>query len=163
MAPPFQFHVMTEKDVPQGVEGWWAKLALFQPGRFDGRCLYLDLDTLIVGPISDLRMYQGPFAGLSDFYHPHRLQSAVMLWEAGEADRIWESWEAAGRPQYHPGGDGWWIDTMMPEARRLQDLFPKRLVSFKAHCANGVPEGASVVCFHGLPRPHALADLMSHW
>ena len=33
------------------LEGWWGKLALFAPGTFDGRVLFLDLDTVILGNI----------------------------------------------------------------------------------------------------------------
>ena len=28
--------------------------------------------------------------------------------------------------------------------------------SYKLHCKDGVPEDASVVCFHGKPRPHEI-------
>lgn len=147
----------------EGAEGWWAKLAMFQPGLFQGRCLYLDLDTIIVGNLDHMASYDGPFAGLSDFYHPEKFASGVMMWEAGEADHIWTNWEKAGRPMFHPRGDGGWIESMMPAAQRIQTLFPSQIVSFKGHCANGVPENARLVCFHGLPRPHMLAELMAHW
>jgi hypothetical protein len=155
-----RFHIIENVD---GAEGWWAKLAMFQPGRFRGRCLYFDLDTIIVGSLDDLAGYDGDFAGISDFYHPDLLQSGVMAWEACKADHIWTKWHDAGRPQFHPRGDGGWIGTMMPNAERLQDKFPGQLVSFKAHCSRGIPPNARAVCFHGLPRPHQIADLMAHW
>ena len=146
-----------------GVEGWWAKLAIFRPGDFKGRCLYIDLDTIITGSLDHLASYDGPFAGLTDFYHPELFASGVMMWEAGEADHIWTNWEKAGRPMFHPRGDGAWIESMMPAASRLQTLFPSQFVSFKAHCAQGIPANARMVCFHGLPRPHVMAELMGHW
>lgn len=156
---PFAFHVIT--DAPG--EGWWAKISLFEPGRFKGRCLYFDLDTVIVGSLDHMAAYKGSFAALSDFYRPEALASGVMMWEAGEADHIYTRWIEAGMPQFHRFGDGGWIGEMMPQAARLQKLFPGQFVSLKAHCGDGVPYGARVVCFHGNPRPHMLADLMSNW
>lgn len=136
---------------------------MFQPGRFDGRCLYLDLDTVITGSLDHMASYPGSFAGLSDFYNPQLFASGVMMWEAGEADHIWSNWERSGRPMFHPRGDGGWIESQMRDAGRLQALFPGHIVSFKAHCAQGIPPNARLVCFHGLPRPHMLHDLMGHW
>lgn len=156
---PYMFHIVT--DAPG--EGWWSKLSLFEPGRFEGRCIYFDLDTVIVGSLDHFANYPGPFAGLSDFYHPERFASGVMTWTAGECDHVYTKWVECGMPQFDPFGDGAWIGQMMPNAGRLQTLFPTQFVSFKAHCANGVPQGARAVCFHGLPRPHHLSDLMSHW
>lgn len=159
----FTFHVLTEHDIPQGIEGWWAKIAVFQPGRFTGRCLYFDLDTVITGDIDFLADYAGDFAGITDFYHPQLCQSAIMAWNADTAGDIWTRWNSVGKPQHHIRGDQGWIEAMRPNADRLQDLFPNKIVSFKAHCLDGMPEGASVVCFHGLPRPHTLADIMKCW
>lgn len=158
---PFAFHVITEKDTD--AEGWWAKLAMFQPGKFEGRCIGIDLDTIITGNLDHVAGYRGPFAGLSDFYHPHQFASGVMMWEAGVADHIWTKWVEAGKPTFHPGGDGSWVGQMMPKAERLQTLYPGQFVSFKKHCVNGLPDGARMVCFHGNPRPHMMRDLMAHW
>jgi uncharacterized Rossmann fold enzyme len=36
----------------------------------------------------------------------------------------------------------------------LQDLYPGFFASYKTHCNPYPPSGTSVVCFHGLPRPH---------
>lgn len=158
---PHRFEIVSYVD---GAPGWWAKLALFQPGRFKGRCLYFDLDTVPVASLDDLAKYDGPFAALSDFYNPQWLASGVMAWDAGEADAIWSEWVKAGRPMDHRRGDGGWIDDVMPHASRLQDIFPGQLVSFKAHvCSGAVTKDVRAVCFHGLPRPHQVAQLMAHW
>lgn len=156
----FRFRILTDG---RG-DGWWSKIDLFEPGRFKGRCLYFDLDTLIVGSLDHLAAYRGDFAMLTDFFHPHLKASGVMAWEAGAADHVFTKWQEAGFPSFHPRGDGGWIEAMMPNAERLQELFPSQIVSFKADCiAHGIPPGARVVCFHGLPRPHTLSDLMAHW
>jgi hypothetical protein len=156
---PFKFHEVTD-----GLgEGWWAKIGLFEPGRFTGRCLYFDLDTIITGSLNELASYEGDFAGLSDFYHPDRFASGVMAWDADKAGDIFTRWHQVGMPQFDTRGDQGWIGSMRPNADRLQNLFPGQLVSFKADCREGAPNGARVVCFHGLPRPHQLSDLFSEW
>ena len=159
-----RFRVLTEKDADHPLEGWWNKLAMFRPGMFEGRCLYFDLDTIIKAEISDIAAYDGPFIALEDFWRKGRLQSSVMAWTAGEMDHVWEAYKAANYPQFDPGGDQNWIEHMAPKARRWQTELPGRFVSLKEHLLQReVFERASVVCFHGLPRPHHLADLMEHW
>src|SRR6185312_5226125 len=144
--------------LPADLPKWWSKLALFKRGLFpDGDdVLFFDLDTLIVGPIDDLVKRSGEFAILRDFYRPHGLQSAVMSWRAGDATEIWETFKAAGCPMDDPGGDQAWIERIRPNAKRLQDEFPGLFVSYKQ--CRGIPEDASVVCFHGHPRPHEVTD-----
>jgi hypothetical protein len=160
---PHTFRVLNEDDSPPGVDGWWTKISIFQPGRFHGRCLFIDLDTVIVGSLDDIADYRGDFAMVRDWYHPQFKTSSLMAWDARKADHIHASWHNAGRPMFHPRGDGGFIEAVVPDAECLQDRYPGQLVSFKASCGQGVPEGARVVAFHGLPRPHHLNDIMRHW
>ena len=144
------------RPLPAPLAGWWSKLGLFQPGLFDegDRILYFDLDTLTVDNIDDIAGYTGPFAILRDFYRVDGFGSGSMAWAPNEATYlIWNQWWRQGCP-VTPQGDQAWIEKMMPKAEIWQDLFPGRMVSFKVHCKLGVPEGASVVNFHGYPRPH---------
>lgn len=160
---PYRFVCFT--DDPEGLneaidarpavgEGWWAKLALFAPEAFEAgdRVLYFDLDTLVIGEITELAEYQGKFACLRDFYRPDGYGSGVMAWEAGTLSHVWFDWVAAGKPQVS-GGDQAWLEKVL-EADRLQDLYPGKLVSYKADCHPYPPKGAAVVCFHGEPKPH---------
>jgi hypothetical protein len=139
--------------------GWWAKLGLFRPGLFTGRILYLDLDSVVVGDLSDLAAYAGPFAMLSDFLRPVRPASGVMAWDAGaEAPRaIWDAWmrDPEGHMHAHQGGgDQAFIRSVVGDGvDRLQDHVPGQLVSYKVHCKDGVPDGARVVSAHGRPKP----------
>ena len=164
----FRFTILTEADTP-GVEGWWAKMFLFQPDLFKpgDRVVYFDLDTILVDDIGFLTEYDGPFAMIEDFFHPQMRQSGVMTWPVGDpaAKMVWDYWTGLGRPTAHYRGDGGFIADALGgmDVAPLQQLFPGKIVSLKAHCKEGVPEGASVVCFHGTPRPHHLADLMRHW
>lgn len=147
--------------IPDDLETWWGKLYMFKRGLFpDGtRCVFMDLDTVIIGSITDILKYDGKFAILRDVYFPQQLMSAIMLWEAGEyTAQIWDTWEAEGKPR-DPRGDQWWINIMQggrfaKNADVLQDLYPGKIKSFKADCKPVPPKGTSVVCFHGQPKPH---------
>lgn len=159
---------VTCRTVPIGttLPGWWAKLVLFKPhpALADGRTVFLDLDTVIVGNMDFLLQYDGPFAILRDFYRPQGLGSAIMSIAPGFGQRIWERFQGLG---VH-NTDAFWGDQAAIEAfvqrdqvERWQDIFPDKIVSYKVHCQNGLPPAAKVICFHGEPK---MADLHEeHW
>lgn len=140
------------------LKGWWHKLSLFKPGLFedDERIVYLDLDTVIFGPLDEIIKYDGKFAILSDF-QAMGYNSSVMAWKAGECTEIWESYERAWFPEID-GGDQSWIERTYKNPDYLQILYPDKFVSYKAKCKYGPPRGVSVVVFHGEPRPHEVKD-----
>ena len=98
---------ITVRPLPADLPGWWSKLALFRDDLFPvgDRVIFFDLDTLITGRLDELAAYDGPFAILRDFYCASGMQSAVMLWAAGEQTEIWESYTEAGWPTSDPYGD----------------------------------------------------------
>ena len=168
---PGMFHCITDDPeglaeginvipLPDDLETWYGKLYMFKRGLFpDGsRCLFFDLDTLILGDIEFLVKYDGQFATLRDFYYPQQVGPAIIAWEAGDfASSIWEEWESQGKPR-HPMGDLWWLNNLdqgrfVKEIDILQDKFPGKFCSFKADCHPYPPKGTAVVCFHGQPRP----------
>ncbi len=156
---PEEFPGVETAPLPYDLPGWWSKLALFRDGLFPkgDRVLFLDLDTLITGPIDKLASYDGPFAILRDFYRPNGLQSSVMAWTSGECPEIWDEFVLAGCPTNDPGGDQAWIEAMdKSPINLLQDIFPGMFVSYKL--CRGIPDQASVVVFHGKPRPHEVTD-----
>lgn len=145
------------RPLPDNLEGWWNKLALFRPDALpEGeRIVYFDLDSVITGPLDALAAYAGPFGILQDFYRPLGLQSSVMAWEAGSAATvaIWDAYQKAGCPQDDPGGDQSFIERCSVKGReRLQIALPGTFVSYKVN-GGVIPEKASVVVFHGWPKP----------
>ena len=134
--------------------GWWSKLELFRPGLFDGLVLYLDLDTLIVGPLDPLIGYGGRFAALSDFYSPTLAESGVMLFQGGDLGRIYRHALRDPAPLDHTGEARFWRQYEDPE--RLQDLFPGMFGSYNADELATGPGDFSVVSFHGHPKQHNL-------
>lgn len=163
--PPFPVRLITLKhDWP----GWWSKIELFRPGLFSrgDRVIYLDLDTVPTGDFSDLWNWVGDdgcLTMLRDFYRPEFAASGVMGWNGGNAEEIHSDFK--DNPHFlmkmynngTPRGDGHFIAASAKVNNvpidYWQDRFPGRLVSYKAHCQRGVPSGASLVCFHGRPRP----------
>ena len=138
----------------KGLKGWWNKLALFKRGVFkpDEQVFFFDLDTLIVGNLGEFFDYSGDLCLLRDFYRPHGLGSGVMSWIPEKNYHIWDSFKFAGFPHL-PGGDQAWIEKVSGDCDRWQDSFGG-IVSYKAHCKPYPPQKASIVCFHGEPRPH---------
>ena len=142
------------------IDGWWNKLSLFSEGLFnDGdRLVYIDLSTLITGRLDDIVSYQGTFAILEDFYRPRGLQSAFMAWEANTHSYLWHSWLKAGMPITEEG-DQEWIERTIKNYDIWQHLFPNKFSSYKV--SNGkIPFTASVVKFHGDPKPH---EVLGDW
>ncbi len=148
-----------------GLSGWWNKLALFKPNVFDGgdRVVFIDLSTLITGRLDDIIAYDGEFAILRDFYRGgDGLQSAFMSWRAGSryTSEFWKTWLLGGMTEI-AGGDQAWIELCcLPDDRKpdiWQDMHHDLFVSYKV--SNGVlPQRASVVKFHGEPKPHQILD-----
>jgi len=144
--------------LPSDIKGWWGKLYLFKDGLFpkNERMIYFDLDTLIINNIDEIMAYDGDIAMLDDFLNPGTIAPGVMLWRAGVANAIWDEWNRNGRPG-NIQGDLWFINSIahaLPKIEKLQELMPDGFVSYKQSATTAPPFGSSVVCFHGLPRPH---------
>lgn len=173
---PHAFRCLSDRLIP-GVDcvvpedrwpGWWAKLLAFRYARA-GLHLYLDLDSVVVGPLEELlsqqlsapkNWAQSGFGGI---------QSSVMSW-GGDYGWIADQFDAAQlRPHPdHPhgryGDTDYWGDQGFLTAvcgepgaglvRAMQGVF-----SYRYHCQHGgPPAGARVVQFHGSPKPAEVSD-----
>jgi hypothetical protein len=142
--------------------GWYCKLEMLGSPELRGRCLYFDLDTIILRNIDDSAAYSGPLAGLGCARSNRLFSSGVMAWEAGRVDYIWDAWLAAGKPILG-GGDDEWIDKVCPHAHRLQHHFAG-LYQFKFHkCAKAPPTGARIIYFTRRPKPHDCGGWAQHY
>lgn len=132
------------------LEGWWAKVSLFEPGRFTGRVLYLDLDVTVTGALDDLADFPAPFAIMKD-PNLFGFNSSAMAWDAGAADHLFLDFI----PDHHipqlRRGDQQWIFEQKPEAA----LFPRDwVVAYKnAMKAGHWPDDMRVCIFNGRPKP----------
>lgn len=177
---PFKFVVLTDFEelfaTPQfnAIElvedwpGWWSKIELF---RRLPQALYLDLDTTIVSNIDDIvymedHTYDVLYA-LEEFQRPGgrrpakgvRLGSGVMWWN-GDFSYLYKAF--ADNPEFlmkrYSTLSSWGDQAFIRDHARwwdqLQKRLPGRFVSFKYEVKeSGLPPDASVVCYHGKPRP----------
>jgi len=146
--------IALERDWP----GWWSKIEAL---RLEGPVLYFDLDTAIVGELTDIAhcCEVAPFIMLRDFYRPDGLGSGVMGWNAFDVSAIsfYERFAIvpAGWMKAIGGrGDQGFIEDAANHDGifRWQDALPGQIVSYKVHCRNGIPADARVVCLHGRPK-----------
>lgn len=135
---------------------WWNKLHLFSPIAFQpgDRVLYLDLDTIIVGSLDSLARASGILHLGKWGWTKNDFGSGVMAWRHGEHAEIWERFTPKVPTKYR--GDQDWL-THLGGWAALPDGV---CVSYRYHCQKlgKPPEGAAVVCFHGVPKPHQVTE-----
>lgn len=144
--------------------GWWSKMELFRPD-VAGDLLYMDLDTMPVAGLAPLlSQCNGHAIALRDFYHPSRIGSGLMYLPESVRPLVWDRFTAnpAGvmrryseRKVERWGDQAFLSDVLAQAPLRWQDIVPGAVVSYKADVrrAGALPAGASIVCFHGKPRP----------
>ena len=175
---PYKFVCISDVDVPckrinldVDWPAWWAKLFLFKPGIVKGPTLYLDLDTVCVGNMDDLSDMEQDFAMLHNFHDSNVVASGVM-WLRSAPHEIynkfaqkpwdWIEYYQQFRKGNHVGDQAFIADTLHKDVKFIENT---RIKSYKKHCRNGLPADASIVCFHGIPRPSEIRDawMSEHW
>lgn len=94
------------EDVPENGRGYWAKVELFNRANgLTGRCLFLDLDVLVVGPLGSIVRYPSDLALTADALVDERkhldtdrygrklvrrFNSSVIVWDAGAHDYLFD-------------------------------------------------------------------------
>lgn len=162
---PHRFVCLSDVEVPcERIElkhdwpGWWSKIELFRPD-IDDDLLYFDLDTLIVGDLSDIAKVRH-LTMLADFFADYPASGVMYLpwFERGEVWRKWIKDPRAHMVEQGGHGDGGFLRKVWGNRpARWQDEVPGQIVSYKKHVrGRGLPDDARVVCFHGQPRPRAV-------
>lgn len=139
---------------------WWSKMNIYST-VLDGDVFYMDIDTCVVGPLDEMVNLPRSTA-LCDFYRPNMIQSGILYVKEEDKGPIYS--EFARDPIRHMSrcvtrdrwGDGGYLEKFAHRFDRWQHVLPGAVVSYKVHSrSNGgkLPAGASVVCFHGNPRP----------
>lgn len=161
-----RFVCLSDVDVPcervpltESWPGWWSKIELF---RLDGPVLALDLDTAVVGDLSDIARVamQASFVALRDFYRlGDGLGSGVLGWNDTDVSVAccydMFTFDPAGwQAKLGSRGDQGFIEEVAhrPGIVRWQDAVPGQIVSYKVHCRGGIPADARLVCLHGYPK-----------
>jgi len=171
----------------------YPKLAVFKrdPGLRDWS-LFLDLDTVITGPLDPLIdpaiklglpaiflpefCVAGRRRGMQAYYN-----TSIFILRTGSLPQVWDKFDPKTSPQFvrrtrKIGSDQVWIsETLGPDQATWSA--DERIVSFKYHCApdwrssvrGSLADGVSVVCFHGAFKPwdsavqEANPWIVEHW
>lgn len=147
--------------------GWWAKVQMFRHGLFQGRVLYLDLDSLIVtslDPIVDfpaslaLLPHQGTFTGRYKGKQREivpRFNSSVMVWDADSAaaTSLYRDWDPSIADRLH--GDQDWIGERVPYAATMPAEWFPRLSMLEGN----PPSAEAKVVLCKVPKNTIAADL----
>lgn len=167
---------------------WWYKMQLFNSGQHAGPLLYMDLDVVIIKNIDWIvESSTEYFWGIRDFKYLWRptsysLNSSVMWWDTRSFDSVWQQF--VQQPQLtvdqHRGDQDFINTAIAPKKLRLFDqdkvqswrwqvhdgglAFPskKPLSPGSGAC---VSDTASVLVFHGDPKPETVLDpvVKQHW
>lgn len=172
---PHNFYCLSDREI-EGVDclipdenwpGWWSKLLLFRYAV--GQCLYLDLDVVIVGNLDRLlsRRLSMP-ANWAASGHGG-CQSSVMSWD-GDYSFIPDRFNPINLTAPERGNCGWYVGAVREcwgDQEFITDLMGdpgdnvvpmQHVYSYKYHCRAALPAEASVVCFHGEPKPGQVHD-----
>ena len=166
MSQPHEFVCLSDVEVPcaqirlkHDWPGWWSKIELFTPNVITGPTLYLDLDTIITGPLDEFTNLPYDFAMLQNFNNPDFVGSGMMWFKDKAPEGVYEKF--VQNPQQiidhyvnaQSGsymGDQAFIHDCLEDIPRIAS---PALRSYKQHCRNGLPTGTSTACVHGRPRP----------
>lgn len=181
---PFRFYCIT--DNPAGLDrdilslcpiiplaGWWNKLLLFSPFVPSGRMMYLDLDQVITGDITEMvENARPPFACYADHieWQGVKLGTAMMIFDPSDYHKIWRDFyqhrEHVMR-RYADGGDQIYLGQFFGgEVDYLNERYPGAIASYKFDLNREQPgPGVKLVNFHGRPKPHEVEQpwLLEHW
>lgn len=140
---------------------YWCKMELFRPGLFTGSVLYIDLDSVVVGPLADLFRYR--MTMVQDFIANGKANGCVMAWSMDQShlwrwftadpERIMQVYDMRGA--YGGLDQGFISDHSQPH-----DFFAEGLVvSYKRHCRGAPPPpGSRIVQFHGQPKQNQVTE-----
>ncbi len=156
--------------------GWWSKIELFRDDLPHEQALYLDLDTVILGDLSEIVKVAETveFTALRGFNHrlknPKKnanFASGVMAGALYKLTHIYESFKAdpAGnmavkRENWRHGDQGYIADCLdVDTVPRIQKLLPNDYIVGKRYLSlrgGRIPKAARLVAWSGNPRLHEL-------
>lgn len=145
-------------------QSWWAKMAIFHPEiRGPGRCIYLDLDTVILGDLTALTQVTDDFAICENFTRaagnllwPCKYGSCAMVLKEGFGVEIWSEYNN-DREQWHkdcPRGDQEAIQKMYKPSLLQPQLPLGYFVGYRDLTDEAPQSEAAIIVFGGRHRPH---------
>lgn len=129
-----------------------------QPGRF----LHLDLDTVILGDITDMVMRTEPLIAAARPRMKGRMMPGMMLFDRGYLAELWETFN--GDPNR---SDMELIDNFVSSRGLNPPTWDESdgVYGYLAVKKAGLPKDARVVMFYGPSKPHDVNDawVKEHW
>jgi hypothetical protein len=180
---PFKFICFTNEDIPgldENIEirnfpihsqrGVLPRLYMFskEAGLFGHQVLCLDIDVVITGGLDTLMNYRGEFCSRASFPDPfNKIDGDVMSFRADQTNEIlfWKPFinDIKWAEDYTQGQERIWMQ-LVAEDWADRWTTPGEIVSYRRHAKDWkeIPEGVSVVSFHGKPRPHQVEKEWLH-
>lgn len=143
--------------------GWWSKLEIF---KLTGPVIYFDLDTIIISDfeslISNVMREKDKFYMLKEFNPRRTFASGIMAWN-GNFSHILNEYE---NNKTIKDWDQFYIIEKVGKKEIIPiDSIQKGIYSYKIHCREKLLSNASIICFHGKPRPHEVKTgwVLDYW
>jgi hypothetical protein len=174
---PFKFICFSNEtmlDIPNNIEirhfpiysqkGVLPRLYMFskEAGLFGHQVLCLDLDLVITGKLDTLMNYRGRFCTRASFQDSSKVDGDIMSFQANRMNEImfWDSFlkDIERVEEYTQGQERKWMQLIAGDWGDRW-ITPGEIVSYRRHARDWeeVPEGVSIVSFHGHPRPHQVS------
>lgn len=148
--------------------GWWSKVEMFRPSVSQGRCLYLDLDNVLAGPLDELlALNPDPLIMADDKAYPGLPNGSVMYFDADRLRFLWNEYAAHrheieaefSETQWPHASDQAYVADRVRKAGHdiplLQDLLPPNYLLMAKELEAGATWGDTrMVCGQGVPKPH---------
>lgn len=157
--------------LPHYTGDWYSKIGLYNQDLYlpDDQVFYFDLDTVITGDLDEIFSYKGDFMILRDPYNKNLFGSGLMSWRPTAVNHMWANYTNGYK---HSRGDQAWPEEQYPTADIWQEAYPEKVISYKIHIVGkgrinnnnwpkhgGSLDTASIVYFHGKPKPHEVREL----
>ena len=124
----------------------------------EGRVLVFDLDTVIVGDLTDFAEYNGAFTTRMEADSRRVTAGDLLGFTAGETYQLWENYKAISKyAEKYQGDEREIYKLLWKKLLYWQEEIPGQLVSYKKDIRinrDRMPKNARIVSMHGKPRPH---------
>ena len=170
LSRPYDFVCLSDQTI-SGVDvvplvnhwpGWWSKLEIFRPRLFTGSVLYIDLDSIVVGPLDNL--FSQTVLYMCEDFTFDGFNSSVMSWNsyffspyslyeyfASDPGSLMKFYDRNVRGRV---GDQAYIE----DRTRPRCFPPGKIVSYKKSKGAMPKSSTSIVAFHGKPKPNQTGD-----
>lgn len=143
--------------------GTWSRIQLYSPEMEKYRpFLYIDLDTVVINSLENIfKLIEDPsqFIVLEDFWQKGQLATGL-VWFPAKSKKVSIVWDSFTKESIKSSRmDNFLRKVITPDkfwqqlTETIKDFKPKG-----GNLLNSLPAGTDVVCFHGKPRIHTVAE-----